>query len=160
MPGPLPKDEEERRRRNEPTIPTTELPADGYDGPIPEPVEELTELEDLYYRWAWSTPAAAAWHVSDVEIVAEWARLKAYAARCLRGEIVKETAQGKFITADLSSAVFAQITAREDRLLLSPMARAKGRAKIIAPPEAARDDDDEPAGGNVISGRFGNVVAV
>lgn len=160
MPGPLPKPEEERRRRNAPTVPTTELPVAGYSGPVPDPVEELDELERRYYEWAWTTPAAAAWHVAEAEIVAEWARLKAYATRCLRGEILKTTAQGMQIPAELSSAVYSQIVAREDRLYLSPMARAKGRAKIVEPPAPVRDPDAPADGSNVVSGRFGKITAV
>lgn len=145
MPGPLPKNPDERIRRNAPTIPTKELPVSGYDGPIPEPIEELDEMQRGYYEWAWKTPAASAWHHSDVEIVAEWARLKAYATKCLRGEVVKETAQGKMVTADLSSAVYSQITTREDRLMLSPVARLKARAEIVEDPMEETGGDDGPS---------------
>lgn len=129
MPGPLP--DENARRRNAPTLPTDSLPMSGARVEAPAPIEDLDGLESRYFDWAWSTPAAAAWHSSDVEIVAEWARLKAYASRCLRGEVLKKSKDGEF-PVELSSAVLTQITNREDRLMLSPMARKKGRAKIVA----------------------------
>lgn len=145
MPGPLPA-ENPRRRNKRP--PTDQLPADGVELDVPEPIEELDDLERRYYDWAWSTPAAAAWHDSDAEVVAEWARLKAYATRCLRGEIEKQSATtGRMIIAELSTAVLSQITVREDRLFLSPAGRKKGRTKIV---------DGEPA--EKPSTSHGNVV--
>jgi hypothetical protein len=144
MPGPLPNPN--AIRRNAPTIPTTNLPVSGFSGPIPEPIEDLDDMERRYFEWAWRQPAAAAWHSSDVEVVAEWARLKAYATRCMRGEISKETATGRVITESVSSAVYAQITTREDRLMLSPVARLKARAGIVDdPPDRSEDDDEAPS---------------
>jgi hypothetical protein len=134
MPGPIAKPDGQRRRRNEPKVPTLKLSADGRHDDPPEPVEVLNELENEYYTWAWSTPAANAWHESDAEIVAEWARLKAYATRCLRGEIKKTTATGLVIPADLRIGMLEQITSREDRLMLSPIARSRGHAQISEPP--------------------------
>ena len=93
MPGPTPKPEDRRRRRNKPVVPTLNLSADGRDGDPPNPLEDLDDLERRYYDWAWATPAALAWHDSDAEVVAEWARLKVYATRCLRGEITKTMVQ-------------------------------------------------------------------
>jgi hypothetical protein len=124
MPGPLPT--ENPRRRNALTLPTDSLPLTGRVGDIPDPIEDLKPLERQYYVWAWSTPAAAAWHDSDAEIVAEWARLKVLIARYMAGEIMK----GESV-AEVPSAILSQITNREDRLMLSPIARKKGRAKIV-----------------------------
>lgn len=140
MPGPLPTGQ--ARRRNAPTITNTTLPASGHDGDVPDPVGTLTKPEREFYDWAWSTPAAAAWHWSDAEIVAEWARLKALAMRYHRGRVKR---RGEI--QDLPSALLQQITAREDRLMLSPGARLKSRATIA---------DGEPAGAGVM--RDGNVV--
>src|SRR5437868_7094406 len=61
MPGPLPQPT--RRRRNAPTIPTTQLPLAGRPGAAP-PVPEWCPLGKAgrsWWRWAWSTPQAAAW---------------------------------------------------------------------------------------------------
>ena len=126
MPGPLPKDDAERRRRNAPTIPTTDVPASGYAGDIPEPVEELSELAHRYYVKAWSSPAAAAWLTIGVEaeVVAEWALLKADVSAIRRaGEVP-------------APALLSQLKALADALYLSPLARAKGRIKVV-------DDDVE-----------------
>ena len=138
MPGPTPKPEDRRRRRNKPVVPTLNLSADGRDGDPPNPLEDLDDLERRYYDWAWATPAALAWHDSDAEVVAEWARLKVYATRCLRGEITKTMAGGTTIAADLRIGMLEQITSREDRLMLSPIARAKGHARV-SEPESTRD---------------------
>lgn len=132
--GPLPTGQ--ARRRNAPTIPTDTLNADGYDGEVPEPVTPLTECERTLYNWAWSTPAACGWHWSDAEIVADWARLKALAARYLAGEVEK-VVKDAVVPAELPAAILTQITNREDRLYLSPMARKRGRTTIVADKPAA-----------------------
>jgi len=148
MPGPLPDDN--ARRRNAPTLPTDSLPVDGLTVDPPDPIEDLGDVEQRYYVWAWSTPAAAAWHSSDAEIVAEWARLKAYVSRTMRGEVTKQV--GEFeVAVDLSSAVLTQITNREDRLMLSPMARKKARAKIVAPKSEESTSPDQSSDGVVLT---------
>ena len=134
MPGPLPKPDEERRRRNAPTIPTTNLPVSGYRGPIPEPTVELGETAMKFYRRAWRTPSAAAWHEEDADVVAEWAGLKALVAAKLRdGE-------------EPSSSLLGQIQSREDRLLLSTLARLKARARIVDDPPDEEEIERESSG--------------
>ena len=150
MPSNTPKPVEQLRRRNK-AVPKSALPSEGRADVPPEPIEALDELERSYFVWAWSTPAAHAWHDSDVEIVAELARLKAYATRCLRGEIMKVTAAGMTIPMDLSTGVLTQITSREDRLLLSPQARARGHVKIV-------ESEPERAGNVVTNDRTGAAV--
>lgn len=137
MPGPLPKSEDERRRRNAPTIPTTNLPVSGYRGPIPEPTVPLGELAEKLYSKAWRTPEAASWHESDADLVAEWAALKALVATKLRdGE-------------EPSGSILGQIQSREDRLLMSTLARAKARARIVDdPPELDEDAVEESSAWN------------
>lgn len=132
------------RRRNAPTIPTDTFSADGYVGEVPDPVNPLLVAERRLYDWAWSTPAACGWHWSDAEIVADWARLKALAASYLAGEVVKLGKDGGEIPAELPSALLTQITAREDRLYLSPMARKRARTTIVgdAPTAAASSSDN------------------
>lgn len=64
MPGPLP--DKNARRRNAPTIPTTNLPISGRTDPAPD-VPEWTTLGTAgvaWWKWAWSTPQACAWGVA------------------------------------------------------------------------------------------------
>lgn len=59
--GPVPSPN--ARRRNAPTIPTTQLPASGRKDPAPE-VPDSYELHNAgmaWWLWAWSLPQAAAW---------------------------------------------------------------------------------------------------
>jgi hypothetical protein len=143
MPGPIPNPN--HRHRNAPTIPTDSFDNDGYGGVVPDPVSPLLTNERAMYDWAWSTPAACGWHWSDAEIVADWARLKALAARYMAGEVMKFGKDGYGIPAELPSALLSQITAREDRLYLSPMARKRGRTLIVEVPTPATAD------GNVVT---------
>ena len=142
--GPLPTGN--ARRRNAPTIPTDTFDVDGYAGEVPDPVCPLLPDERLMYDWAWTTPAACGWHWSDAEIVADWARLKALAARYLAGDVVKLGKDGAEISAELPAALLTQITNREDRLYLSPMARKRARTTIVGDaPVTAKSD------GNVVT---------
>lgn len=61
MPGPVPKPAAERRRRNEPTIPSTKLPIGGREGRAPTCPYKLGRTGMKWWRWAWRTPEAAAW---------------------------------------------------------------------------------------------------
>lgn len=74
--GPLPQ--AESRRRNAPTIPTTALPAAGRSGPPPRVPSNvaLSKPGKAWWRWAWSTPQAAAWDDGSVQIVARRAALE------------------------------------------------------------------------------------
>lgn len=76
--GPLPNPK--RRRRNAPTIPTTQLPVSGRQGPAPA-VPSWIKLEKsgrAWWAWAWSTPQAVAWgdSVGQEPIVARRAQLE------------------------------------------------------------------------------------
>lgn len=66
-PGPLPKPD--ARRRNAPTIPTTELPAGGRTGRIPVIPKHLRlgKAGKAWWSWAWRTPQAAAWEGGGFE---------------------------------------------------------------------------------------------
>lgn len=61
MPGPLP--DPNRRRRNAPTIPTTNLSAAGRTEPAPAVPSwcELGAAGEAWWAWAWATPQALAW---------------------------------------------------------------------------------------------------
>lgn len=146
MPGPIPKPN--HRHRNKPTLPTDNLDDNGYSGPVPDPVNPLDVDERKLYDWAWTTPAACGWHWSDAEIVADWARLKALAARYARGEIMKWTT-GEPTPVELPSALLTQIMNREDRLYLSPLARKKARTRIES--DAGSSVKQSASSGNVVT---------
>lgn len=76
MPGPMPKPAGQRRRRNAPTIPTTQLPASGHDGDIPECPYSLARAGRAWWGWAWHTPQAAAWSPGDLYSLARRAQLE------------------------------------------------------------------------------------
>ena len=73
--GPLP--DPDAVRRNRATIPTTELPASGRDGPAPKPPSwgELGEHGLAWWQWAWSTPEACGWSDSLIDVVGQRAML-------------------------------------------------------------------------------------
>lgn len=74
--GPLPS--KKKRRTNAPTIPTTELPAEGRKGRPPKAPEayNLQKAGKAWWRWAWSTPQAAAWNPGDLYVIARRASLE------------------------------------------------------------------------------------
>ena len=74
--GPLP--DPNHRHRNAPAIPTTNLPASGFKGPIPRPPKwvPLGRAGTAWWRWAWRTPAAAAWSTNDHPMIARRASLE------------------------------------------------------------------------------------
>lgn len=74
--GPLP--DPTAQRRNAATIPTTELPAEGYQGEIPEVPSWITldAAGMRYWSWAWRTQEAAAWGTGAVDSVARRASLE------------------------------------------------------------------------------------
>jgi hypothetical protein len=76
MPGPLPNPN--RRRRNQPTIPTTSLPASGRAGRAPAVPKwvPLGTAGKQWWAWAWRTPQAAAWADGHVAFVARRAALE------------------------------------------------------------------------------------
>lgn len=133
MPGPLPNPN--RRRRNQPTIATTALPAGGRQDPAPKQPTwiRLGGAGKAWWRWAWKTPQAAAWPSGSEVVVARRASL-----------------EDDMATADSPSAKLAAAReAREldDRLGLTPKAMLALRWSI-APDEvgAARAAKaEEPA---------------
>ena len=112
--GPLPKPDGERQRTNAPTIPTTNLPAGGFKGPIPDCPVPLGTAGERWWSWAWRTPQAAAWSPGDLYVIGR------------RALIEDEFAAGGDLRG-LSQAA-AQL---EDRLGLSPKAMAQMRWRIV-----------------------------
>lgn len=76
MPGPLPN--EKARRRNAPTIPTTDLPASGRKGPAPKApaAYPLKTAGKAWWKWAWSLPQACAWDDGSLYVAARRASLE------------------------------------------------------------------------------------
>ena len=74
--GPLPN--EKSRRRNAPTIPTTELPVSGRKGRPPSlpKAYNLRKPGAEWWKWAWSTPQATAWDKGALYVVARRAQLE------------------------------------------------------------------------------------
>lgn len=76
MPGPLPKPAGQRRRRNAPTIPTTELSAEGRKGPAPKCPKTLGASGKAWWSWAWKLPQALGWSAGDLYALARRAELE------------------------------------------------------------------------------------
>ncbi len=76
MAGVLPKPAATRRRRNAPTIPTTNLPAGGFTGRSPRCPYTLGDAGKGWWKWAWRTPSAAAWGPGDTFAIARRATLE------------------------------------------------------------------------------------
>lgn len=127
MPGPLPTDNP--RRRNAPTIPTTQLPASGRKGPVPKPPKwlHLGDAATAWWRWAWKTPTAAAWSAGMEPFVARRAML--------------EDELGHADTVADRLKVLREIREHDDRLGLSPKSQAALRHKVVDDSDA----DVEPA---------------
>jgi hypothetical protein len=140
--GPLPKPDDQRRRKNAPTIPTTNLPAAGRQGecPDPPPWMELGQRAEAFWAWAWSLPQAAGWSVGDHPLVARRAMLEddlealdlpdvdlSGSAREIESAFrcIKSLAGGKL-------AVLKEARELDDRLGLSPKGLAALRWRIVA----------------------------
>ena len=121
--GPLPKPDDQRARRNAPTIPTTNLPVSGRSGPVPEPPSwvALGEAGLAWWQWAWRTPQAAAWSVGDEVVVSRRASLEDDLAVQERVDTID------LVLADIADAE----TAAEVRAIIGKLAAlATGRTTI------------------------------
>lgn len=155
--GPLP--DPKARRRNPPTIPTTSLPVSGRKGRPPNPPASyvLGPAGRAWWRWAWSQPQALAWDSGALYVIARRAVLEddlvalggfesldldelahsgaVEAAQRLRFLIggLKALAGGKL-------AVEKEMRELDTRLGLTPEAMAKLRWKIVADPDAKKEE--------------------
>lgn len=119
MPGPAPKPDGQRRRRNAPLANTTHLPAAGRVGPAP--VWPLASAEPLFWADLWAIPQAVMWErLGWVRVVARYAAL------------VRATEAPK-----CSALIFGEVRQLEDRLGLSPMAMLRLRWEVERPDEVA-----------------------
>lgn len=168
--GPLPQPE--TRRRNKPTIPTTNLPAGGFEGPIPDVPfgYELGAEGSAWWMWAWRTPQAAGWSEGDVYVIARRASLEDDLAALRRVEVGfdlgdmldDETGAAlKFLIERLKGlasgtlAVSKEARELDDRFGLTPKGLAMLRWKIVEP--EAKSGSGKKVGG---AGRYGHLSAV
>lgn len=139
--GPLPHPD--KVRRNAPTIPTTNLPASGYQGVVPElPAElHLAAAGRAWWEWAWSTPQAAGWSVGDRYLVARRASLEddLAALDAVSGLNLDEVTPATLrpVVSRLAAmatgrlSVMREMRELDDRLALSPKGMATLRWKVV-----------------------------
>lgn len=162
MAGPLPTPNP--RRRNAPTIPTTNLPVSGRSAPVPRVPSwvKLGRSGKAWWKWAWSTPQSSAWSDGDAPTVARRAMLEDDLAALDDVEgldlIVVADATNMAGAKAAVRAVAALATGRlqvmkhmsdlDDRLGLSPKAMAALRWKIVEDP-AESDQESKTERSNV-----------
>jgi hypothetical protein len=126
MAGPPPKPDGQRRRTNA-MVAMTQLPNEGYQGPIPEwPLRTCSKAERERWNWIWRTPQAAIWIRAGITDVV---------ARYVRNCLVIEAADAAINVA--GAYLVAEVRQQEDRLGRSPMSMLRMRW------EAAPDAVDE-----------------
>lgn len=155
MPGPIPNPQ--RRRRNAPAIPTTNLPITGRKGRPPRLPRwlELGNAGTAWWRWAWKTPQACGWGPGHEVVVARRASLEDDLAAIARVEgldaievlAAEEMADVRAMVTRLAALATGRLAicreAREldDRLGLTPKGLAALRWTIVADePDADVDD--------------------
>ena len=168
MPGPLPQPT--RRRRNAPTIPTTELPAGGRPGQAPKPPAwvRLGASGTAWWKWAWKTPQAAAWSKGDLAMICRRALLedmlavrdlssapelsdlldlldgdddRASAAR----EVVEGLVRALAFLATGAVTIMRECRELDDRLGLTPKGLAALRWRIVEKPAASTSTSTSPS---------------
>jgi hypothetical protein len=142
--GPLP--DPNRRRRNAPTIPTTNLPASGRKGRAPQPLVYLGAAGTAWWRWAWRLPQACGWSEGDLAMIGRRASLEDDLATIAKVEgldfldaleeekaaKVRETIQRLAALATGKLALCREARELDDRLGLTPKGLAALRWKIVA----------------------------
>ena len=128
MPGPAPKPDAQRRRRNA-TVAMTRLPSEGRKGEAPEwPMRTHAGYDENLWDELWSTPQAVAWErlgAGTIRVVARYVVLLA--------------------EADVGEPKAAmEVRQIEDRLGLSPLAMLRLRWEI-APDEVAEQREHHTA---------------
>lgn len=165
--GPLPT--RNPRRRNKPTIPTTNLPVSGRQGAAPA-VPSWVTLQKAglsWWRWAWATPQACAWgdSVGQESIVARRAQLEDMVAALndVRGldfddlrlddtdfknsAEVKAAVRTVVALATGHLQLMKEMRELDDRLGLTPKGMEALRWKIVADPEPDAGTPAAPTAG-------------
>src|SRR5689334_856280 len=88
MPGPLPNPQ--ARRRNAPTISSTDLPREGRRGAAPKCPYPLGDAGRAWWAWAWALPQATRWDVGSLYFVARRASLEDLNAEEFKAPVQKE----------------------------------------------------------------------
>lgn len=145
MPGPAPKADADRRRRNEPTFAWTILPPEGRKGRTPAMPKRAPSGEPWHprvrpwWRRLWHKPQATQWDEDDAELY----RLLVIEDRLWKGEA--------------SAAELAEARQIEDRHGLNPKAMLQLRWRLG---QVREDDQAEPEERRATSGRFDHLRVV
>lgn len=132
-PGPPPKPDGQRRRTNA-TIAMTQLPNEGYLGPVPDwPLNSATRDELARWAWIWRKPQAALWVRDGIEDIV---------ARYVRNCLLVESGSVNVALA----YIVAEIRQQEDRLGRSPMALLRLRWEVAADAIAEVREEDTRRG--------------
>lgn len=159
--GPVAKPDAQRRRRNAPTIPTTQLPRSGRSGRLPTCPYKLGPAGKKWWQWAWRTPQACAWdEVGHLYVVARRAQLEDD-LRTLEASTLDlgiddlldpEVADGvRAVVSTLKRMAAGKLNVAgemrqiEDRLGLTPQSMARLHFEIVddAPTVDVNDDEAE-----------------
>ena len=127
MPGPAPKPDGQRRRRNAPMANTLKLPAEGRAGVAPEWPAGLEPSARARVVWdgLWSTPQAVAWErLGWTRVVARYAQMVATTERDL-GEVEDPKVYASLLRTQ--AALMPELRQLEDRLGLTPMSMLRLR---------------------------------
>lgn len=117
MPGPAPKKDSERRRRNAPMANTVKLPAAGRKGTTPR--WPLSGRTPKGWVGLWKKPQAVMWERNGDELLV---------ARYLK---LRNMVQDPVDISDVKPTVLGELRQMEDRLGLSPMALLRLRWEIV-----------------------------
>lgn len=123
MSGPAPKPN--RRRRNAPTIQTTNLPAAGRVGPVPAvpAAYGLGGAGLAWWDWAWRLPQATRWDDGAVYAVVRRAQLEDYLAAVEFGD--------EFDVSDLLAGAQPEAVRRVEWALRSLKSSASGSVGLM-----------------------------
>jgi hypothetical protein len=152
MPGPLPNPE--RRRRNAPTISSSDLPAEGRKGRVPACPLDLGEAGARWWRWAWKLPQATRWDDGSLYFVARRAVLEDHVAALSFGDDLdlgdlfdegNREAQKRIEwalnqlrrNAAGETTLMKEMRELDNRLGLNPKAMVELRWQVAGEPEAA-----------------------